>query len=1077
MFQVLSLHNVPVLAVITNIALMSPGHMPTDSSPQKSSDHSNDQCTIKWHFLKNEEEPSSQVFFWQGSGKEMHKVRLILERIGMNITCAPLWIMNHFKQAKCEIPITSPDTVCQYYMDFYSKISKQPFPCSIEVTSFSTVDDFKKFTKYLLGSTEREASFPKDPVETEKLFPKDPFGYPLLLTADKQLCLFEKGEKVLHSKYAHLFPKYPNKFLHKDLLELPYSHSYFLSSTDDEQVRVKVVSELLQSVLPASLRSSYVHKASDQIEKECLKQLWQCLQSDSVFRSVLPQVLKVWALLLSRNDQLFNCASNRQLLPIIPLTAAMQEAYVSPEIAVSLALEKLPNVPFLDTDVVPCEAVSMFCPQFSKPKTILMNLCCLYQTGDFSEAMTKAIGETLIRYFRKINFKEEPECCNAIKHLPLFETIDGTLTALVGKRVYIWPSNLTEVGSEKWLSGTNIVFLKQYGEWASLRVHSELGISAITAEEVYMQFIFPVFFRLDSHQRYSHLKHIRDYLFGINYVNRQSRGYEVRAPAQRFISGLLELPCLGNDGHTLKPICSFCTHEKKIFTTFPYHFSFLPQEYLKDKREYKAWMNFFLKLELREKVTPDEFCTLCTDTANGKLETKTKEASSVLLSYLFSFTEAAKHMFHSNYTLLKKVSNICFVCSLHLPELEWIHRGPHPTSSVLLSSEEIPMCKLSGAYLQEHRELVWTVRPVVALPIVDMNSLKDVLAHLNVELEPSGDIVLENIKNITRTPFSKSGLFHSYTAVQRKGDQTSLMKVMSENFKYLQQKWKQNDFDVSDLREMPCIPVNAIGQFTALVGQFPVLVKPHCAVFSDATTMKHYYPFLHSVPDDIYHAKQLLKAVGVEESLQIQHMRTVLHLAFEVSATMELDPTTFEIVKYALKKLSSMLKENNEDKTMKMGENAIAEKLDPLYLPATDNQLHHVSSLAYCDKHRYKQYKPNLAGTGLFLFWNPQTLDINNQHFCALLPGKVRPKPLSKFCTEALSKSCRKCDNTESANKLQRALQISCLPQAIGIVVRHITKKDQLTEEFEGHIMNFFGNFEIICIDHLQIDIILTYKV
>ena len=235
------------------------------------------------------------------------------------------------------------------------------------------------------------------------------------------------------------------------------------------------------------------------------------------------------------------------------------------------------------------------------------------------------------------------------------------------------------------------------------------------------------------------------------------------------------------------------------------------------------------------------------------------------------------------------------------------------------------MCKLSGAYLQKHRELVWTVRPVVALPIVDMNSLKDVLAHLNVELEPSGDIVLENIKNITRTPFSKSGLFHNYTAVQRKGDQTSLMKVMSENFKYLQQKWKQNGFDVSDLREMPCIPVNAIGQFTALVGQFPVLGKPHCAVFSDATTMKHYYPFLHSVPDDIYHAKQLLKAVGVEESLQIQHMRTVLHLAFEVSATMELDPTTFEIVKYALKKLSSMLKENNEDKTMKMGENAIAE--------------------------------------------------------------------------------------------------------------------------------------------------------
>ena len=1064
-FQVLSLHNAPVLAVITNIALMSPGHVPTDSSPKKSSDHSNDQCTIKWHSLKNIEVPSSQVFFWQGSGKEMHKVRLILERIGMNITCAPLWIMNHFKQAKCEIPITSPDTVCQYYMDFYSKISEQPFPCSIEVTSFSTVDDFKKFTKYLLGSTERKASFPKD---SEKSFPKDPFGYPLLLTADKQLRLFEKGDKVLHSEHAHLFPKYPNKFLHKDLLELPYSHSYFLSPTDDEQARMKVV-RLLQSVLPASLRNSYVHKASDQIDKESLKQLWQCLQSDSVFRSVLPQVLKVWALLLSRNDQLFNCASNRQLLPIIPLAAEMQSENMSPNAVVSLALEKLPNVPFLDTDVVPYEAVSIFCPRFSEHKTILMNLYYLYQSSDFSKAMTKAISKTLIRYFRQINFKEEPECCTAIKHLPLFETIDGTLTALVGRRVYIWPSNLTEVGSENWLSGTNLVFLKQDGEWASLRVHSELGVSAITAEEVYVQFIFPVFFRLDSYQRYSHLKHIRDYLFDINYVNRQSRSYEVCAPAQRFISGLLDLPCLGNDDHALKPIRSFCTHEKEIFTTFPCHFSFLPQEYLKDKREYQAWMNFFYKLELQEKVTPEEFCTLCTDTAYGKLEKKTQKASSVLLNYLFSSKESEKHMFHRNQTLLNKVSNIPFVCCLHLPELEWIHKLPQPANCVILSSKEIPMCKLSGACLRKHKELVWTVRPVVVLPFVGTTFLMDVLTHLNVQLEPSGDIVLENIENITKTPFSNSDLFHNYTAVQCKDDQTNLIDVMSENLKYLQQRWKQNGFDVSDLREMPCIPVNA-------AGQFPVLVEPHRVVFGNYADMEHYYPFLFSVPSQLYNAKELLEEVGVESSLQLQHMQTVLHLAFKAFGDEELEPNTMETVKYALQELKSLLKKNKEHKTMKLEENVIAEKLDPLYLPATDKQLHHVSSLAYCDKHVYKLYDLSLVGTNLFLLWNLDVLDVKNEEFCALLPERLRPKPLSQFCTERLSKSCKECVETESAEKLQRTLQISNLPQAMGIVFRHITESDQLTEAFETHLMEFFGNYKVVCISHLQIDVILTYE-
>ena len=1057
-FQILSRHNFSVLAVVAKAAAMP--HVSTASITEQPSDHPETQYTVEWHPLRNEKQPSSQVFFWQGSGKEMHEVRLILERIGMKLTCAPLWIRNRFEHVKCDIPITSPGTVCQYYMKFSSQISEQPFPCSIEVTSFSTVDDFKKFTKYLLSSTEREASFPEDP-----------FGYPLLLTADKQLRLFDKGEKVLHSKYAHVFPKYPNKFLHKDLLELPYSHSYFLSPTDDEQVRVKIVKELLQSALPTSLRSSYVHKASDQIEKECLKQLWQCLQSDSVFRSVLPQVLKVWALVLSRNDQLFNCASNCQLLPIIPLTAAMQRGYASSE--VSSALEELPNVPFLDTEVVPYEAVSIFCPQFSEPKTILMNLYYLYQSSDFSKAMNRAIGETLIRYFTNINFKKEPECCNAIKHLPLFETVDGTLIALTGKRVYVWPIGLTPVGGKNWLSGTDLVFLQQHGAWTNLGVHSELGITTITAEEMYVQFIFPNFFKMDKHQRYRHLKHIREYLFDTNYVNKKNRHYKISAPAQRFISALENLPCLGDDGDTLQPICSFCTHEKVVFTTFSDHFTFLPREFQVDQREkqgeYQAWMTFFSKLGLREKVTPGEFCTLCNDTANGKLEKKTREASSVLLSYLFSFTEAEKHMFHSNYTLLKEVSNIPFVCSLRFPELEWIHRVPHPTNCVVLSSEEIPMCKLSGACLKEHKQLVWTVRPVVALPIVSMTSVKDVLIQLNVQLEPSGDIVLENIKNITRTPFSNSDLFHNYTAVQRKGDQTSLMDVMSENFTFLQLRWKQDGLDISGLRTMPCIPVNA-------TDHFPVLVEPHRVVFSSYADMKHYYPFLHSVPSEIYHAKELLEAVGVESSLQLQHMQTVLYLAFKVSATLELDPTTSEIVKHTLKKLSSLLKENNEDKTMKMGENAIAEKLDPLYLPATDNKLHHVSSLVYCDRHAYKRYCPSLVGTNLFLLWDTEVLDINIKQFCALLPRNVRPKPLSQLCTETLSAMCKKCESTEPAKKLQRALQVSNLPQAMGIVVRHITKKDQLTEEFEGYLMNFFGNFEIVCIKHLQIDVILTYE-
>ena len=674
-FQIMAERNSNILAVLIKASFRS----------------STDKYLMQWQPLKSMQLPESQVHFWPEPAEDMLKLRLILERIGMKITCAPLWIRDHFKEAKCEIPVVSQSSVFEFYTAFCKRFISDHFPCNIENTPFKSVKDFQHFSKFLLQP---------QPMNTmEFIFPKEPFDYPLLLTADNQLRTFDKANKVLCSKYADIFPQCSDRFLHKDLLGLSYSYSYFISEL--ETVRVTVVNELLESILPGKLKNMYVSPASEAMKKEDMKRLWKCLNDDGVFKSAVGEVLKVWALLLTRDNRLFRCESSKQLLPIIPLAAEIRTAPILSTSSVTYllstesdilrafsAVNKLPNAPFLDTEVVPVEAVHSFCPSISDPKGMLNNLYYLHREYPFTKAMTVECASILIRYFAKIHFKKETECCRTIKCLPLFETIDGNLTPLDGKRVFIWPYNLYNKGNENWLRGTDLVFLRSYAAWSSLGVDSELGISKISAEQTYVRFIFPYFFKLEKEQRYSHLKHIRDCLFETNFATQNNRNWKISSPAIQFVTELKELRCIGDDGKPLQPVSSFYTHKKVIFTTFQEHFQMLPEDILQEEEQ--LWMDFFQKLGLRENVTQDEYFALCNDVANGKLRGNTRTASRVLLDYLFSEDEAKLHGFHNHPMFLKKVSDIGFVCPVPLPELEWIHKVPQTPNCVILANEEIP---------------------------------------------------------------------------------------------------------------------------------------------------------------------------------------------------------------------------------------------------------------------------------------------------------------------------------------------------------------------------------------------------
>ena len=762
------------------------------------------------------------------------------------------------------------------------------------------------------------------------------------------------------------------------------------------------------------------------------------------------EILKEWALLLTKDHKLFRCSSSEQLLPIIHDSAS----------EVVDVIEKILRGPFLNNEIVPVEVVKSLCPKVSDHRAILKNLYYLYQEFPFSDGMTVQTVGILISYFSNIHLRNEAQCCKHLKCLPLFEAMDGSITVLEGKRVYVWPNNICQDGNEKWMKGTDLVFLKPWGAWSNLGVYSELGIQKITAEETYIQFIFPHFFKMRKNERYSHLKYIRDYLFESNFSQRKSNNL-----ACNFVLELKKLPWIGDDDQSLKPVSAFYTDQKKIFHTFPDHFELIPREvYQGDK---KKWMSFFQKIGLQQKVTTATFAALCSDVAGGKLKEATITSSNVLLDYLLSKEEAKYNGFHSDKKFLTKISDIPFVSPIPMPELEWIHKAHQTPSHVVhANNNEIPLCKLSGSCMEQYKDLIWVVKHVIH---VSGQEEESVLEDLGICSEPTVKDVVGNVKHLANTCFANTELFTRYTAPHSQPGQEKLMDIMTKMFEYLQQ-FKEEHARWIELKALPCIPVHAV--FDKEGSQYPVLVHPHCVVFRPTKETQEFYPFIHGLNRTLNRAIEFLELLGVKNSIELNHMQIVLQSAYKVSEGMEMDLNTRRVVCSAIKEISSILQ--RDAKTM--GEEMIIEDLKPLYLPGTDQRMHPVESLVYTSTYRYEY---NLNGTGLFLLWTPE--DVPLAQFCQLLPEAIRPKPLSGFCIKRVSPSCKRCESRpELVSQLERVLRLQGLPQAMSHVVQHYASKETRDRErmneddFTECVETFFESIKVCCVEGLTIDVFFT---
>ena len=1051
---------------------------------------------VQWHPIRSDN-PSTQVYFWKRSSKwRGENVKPILESIGMNLTLAPCRIQAHINNEMTEedtkLEHTSPESVYAYYIHFSDQASQtKQFPCDLIRTVFGNVAVFKTFLKYVLQPSKENSKVLQ--------FPEEPFGHPLLLTADETLRTFNRGQKVLRSEFSHLFTQSLDKFLHPELLDIAFAQDLFVCvPPDDEDImffgdnlpEFSVVCDILTKELPPPLKTSKVCASYEQhISKEDLKAFWKCLAKDPLFNFFLSSITKQWALLPTTVGQLFS-ASNH-MLPVFPLGAEPKKS--APKLATvgSLAYNTIQDVyltlvdlglPVLATDLIYGAQVS--CPTLYDHKIVLTNLFHLHREKDLPNCFNKEVVIKLISYFKAINFRNEPSSCTHIQSLPLFENIDGTFTSLQGKTAYVWPSTACKTAYQKWLRRYEVVFLKPHGDWRKLGSSGDLLIKSLSAEEVYINYIFKAFSDLNESERYEHLNHIRTKMIETCKHYRDTKitfeGREI-GNATRFIAALARLACIGSDEEQLRPVSEFCNHKIEVFATFKEHFRFLPSFFTSMLEG--SWLSFFEDIGLKVTLSKEEYLRLCEETSRGGRKDP-KKASNVLVAYLFLKITKEKSKWYNQTDFLQKVSDIPFVCMKQLPKFTWICPAAPSCNTIRCSDEVIAMTKLKEAAVLQDEILIWTVKPVVALtgykPWLATREDEQLLKYLQVTQTPQVSHVIQNITNICKTSkLANQKLFDNYPeSLKPPPDGTDLIIVMLHQFEFLASKKDSvNEAHYGALRALPCIPVysTVAGTHTSQV----VLVKPHTVIkFSD---IKIFHPFLHSLPDRLFSIRDILAKVGVADNFQIRHMQIVLESSYKISNGDELDINTKQCVIEVIKCLYKLLKDKTPSSSTPMitlgaqSTCTVEESLSPLYLPTVDQTLALSTSLVYADDPNYRvSMNLNLAETDFKeISIEESVYGFLDSAFCALLPEALRPIGLSKICTLHIGDDCQLVEDSQVAKQLKTTLALNTVSKGCLSVVKCITHREDIIPSLEPIFIQFISNISVITVNGLKTTITL----
>lgn len=1049
--------------------------------------HEGNGIDVEWH-PPSPQEPSNQVHYWSktSAGLMREIMHPILQDVGLKITEVPYFVMCRFNKViaklnkleaaapeleqkqltyheegmpaleeKGEIPSISRNSVFEYYTKhsvLSSTNNMQPRP--IAETLFRNPERFLTFIKFLVGEKllPECATSSSDQQDLLFSFPDSHVSHYLLLTADGILRAFDEDSKSFKSNFSDLFPNHLDKFLHPSLNMVKFPPTYFISGESEDEVVLALILEIFEDTLPNCMKDSkIVLNASSVITKPILSKYWKCFGEDLVFYGYRAEILKHWALLLTTDDRLFSASSD-----ILPAYSPSGNDFLDHVFAIMTNL----HMPFVDTNIVTVKIDA--CPELSNQDLVLSNFSHTNMKTPLTSVLKEDSLLILIQYFSESAQPEKPEWVNRIKSLPLFKDISGEYREIKGNAV-VWPSQFPCIsGYESWSYGLNTAFLEVDAEWTSLGKAEQLSITNISTEEIYIQYIFKNFNKLDETERYNHLEHIRDYLYQTNimcsgieirqYTSEKQRS-QIRS-ARKFITDLKTLKCIGSSKSELRPVSDYCDHTLNIFQVFSSHFPSLPEQLKLDE-----WLVFFRQLDLKVKLKNEEYLELCQSTSEGKFE-HVSECANALIEYLFS--DEVCELWYKESSFLAQIAEIPFAVAANPSSVNWSHPACYPAGQLV---------PLNGAAPHTLTKLLWTVKPLIQLPTVCTDAYKreeivSLLQHLGIIIKAEVKDVVSNVKNICAdNPHADENLFNNYPEqMLTPMHATTLCEIISENLQFLD----QHCFDgaIQSLRNLPCIPVHC--DLFEKNDRKVVLVKPNCVLMSLSADEEQFHPFLHSTT--LSSSPNVFKTIGVKQGLELHHMQVLLEKIFTYSDGIKLDPNAKKHVKGAIEHLGNFLRQENQTPE------ASVKALSPLYLPNTSDELKLSTTLLYNDTPSfYGHMKIDFRGTPYSHFdILEDNFGLDARKLCQLLPKEIRPLGMSAKCRQVPDEGCERADeDSELAIMIMKFVQDSN-PLAVAKVFKrfmhHDTTQNDQTEKIAN---NFLSSLKVTTMHRLKTRIML----
>ena len=1065
--------------------------------------------TLRWLEV-NQKTPLNLLtaYFWSCGDLEPEQsfvLETLLLRLGFPVVSSPLSLFSSLKEAndKADVEFVSPESVLLFLKQYRLEGSGCRLQLgNVEKTLLMSVGAANLVLRYVLpATTDKSPTNSETPAKIQSESSTSQLsGVPLLVTDDNQLIEFSTSSPAFHSRYSDLLPKRRDLFVNKELYAT-------LWNCKDPVLKKLTPSDLVlylpdQDVFPEGwlVANRYYEDYTPHLGPsiEWIETMWSFLKTEDIDKALeclkdLPIILAGGGKMLVPPSLSYTVFWSRHSL------SAFKDIY---EVVLKLgAVEVDENVkktvltaPY---GTLHASLLSLLLKRFAvveEPASVVKALQYLYanrppQTRSIDDA------ESILKYFQNSVSSNDSSLLGGLKELPLFETVEGTLTHLPPSReCYSLPLGLCDAGSAVWMEGANCIFLKRKILLSEL--YKKLMLSNKTSDEVYVEYILPCFPEMLQSDRILHL---------VRLVERCQRSI---SDFESLKGAIKSTPCFDRQGVPSR-ICEFYDPRVRLFTLMVLEEdlfpptppdSSVPTHYRKKLKS--EWLPFLRNLGLKTMCSKAEFLDfgerMQEETLNWQPARQEpadykqwKEKSKQMVDHLT--TKLKDHW--SDDSFMQHVSEISFLPShrvdselerLAVPFYKHDTAARYSTSyseGVYYTEDNAQLCWTSQALLDEHGITSMLTKHRAsfqnAVGIQTSPSLDSVLTHL--------DLLVQEVKRI---------VVPNREIKQNTVDLDLLSTVLSAIYGYLSKRISDTSVlelsPFADLRNNECLTDGLGGEVLRIVeflSDYPcvflpdrqMFVKPQQVVFQ---LEEEIYPYLFQVPRSFASHDRLLKRVGVDEKLRPFHCARVLESLKQKYGDKEVNiPGDRKALRSIVRLLFKTLKHHVKFSPLPVGhiakrrkvvctEQEIEVALRPLYLPGRDEVLGPSEELVYLDLLHLERHIDGLQYSFLMDLMKCGLSSLEEETI-NLLPATLKPRKLSELTEEVLDPECLLAPGEQQeldAVAAEYHKRYSSRPFARGIRSIYIyeTRNHDFPDALEAGLSILQNHFHVMCVPEIR---------